>query len=237
LTKDYASFTHILQPSLSYLKPGSENQSPIEFSQLDPEQKELFSVGLPEEQYTFSLSQYFYDENMKLKFYQRLSQKYYVDRDYELADLNNEMQYNFDHLRIYNIIGYSHEFKKIRFSSSSISYGGNDYSLSLGHSYKKVLADDPNARSANDVTFNFGYTYNQQISFNGGLTYNIDDSSSRQWKFGGKYYRDCWSVDASVREDIRPTSSGPISQSTYYVQLNFTPFGSIGTNTLQQLQQ
>jgi LPS-assembly protein len=237
LTKDYGSFTHILQPSLSYLKPGNESQSPIEFSLLDPEQKELFSVVLPEEQYTFSLSQYFYDENMTLKFYQRLSQQYYVNRDYELADLNNEMQYNFDHLRIYNIVGYSYEFKKVRFSSSSVSYSGSDYSVSLGHSYKKVLADDPNARSANDVTFNFGYTYNQQISFNGGFTYNIDDSTSKQWKFGGKYYRDCWSVDASVRQDIQPTSSGPISQSTYYVQLNFTPFGSIGTNTLQQLQQ
>ena len=237
LTKNYGSFIHIFQPSLAYLKPGSQNQSPVKFSQLDSAQKELFSVGLPEEQYTFSLSQYFYDENMKLKFYQRLFQKYYNDREYKFADLNNEMEYNFDHLSIYNIIGYSYEFKKIRFSSSSISYSGSDYSLSLGHSYQKILPDDPNGRISNDVTFDFAYTYNQQISFNGGLTYNIDDSTSRQWKFGGRYYRDCWSVDVSIREDIRPTSSGPISQSTYFLQLNFTPFGSIGTDTLNQLQQ
>lgn len=237
LTKKFDGFVHMFQPSLSYLKPGTENQSPIEFSQLDDEQKELFTVGLPEEQYRFALSQYFYDENMKLKFYQRLTQKYYVNREYKLADLNNEMQYNFDALSIYNIIGYSHEFEKIRFSSSSLSFRKKDYSLSIGHSYKKVLADEPNTIAANDMVFDFSYTYNQKISFNGGITYNIDDAESRQWRFGGRYYRDCWSIDASMRQDIIPSVAGPIPTNTFYVQLNFTPFGSIGTDTFNQLQQ
>ena len=233
LTKHYDGFIHVLQPSISYLKPGSENQSPIEFSELDKEQKELFAVGLPEEQYSFSLSQYFYDENMKLKFYQRLTQKYYTDREYEFADLNNEMQYNFDHLSIYNIIGYSHEYNKIRYSSSSINYKDTDYTVGLGHTYKEKLPDEPNTLAANDIDFNFAYKYNEQISFSGGLTYNIDDSSSKQWRIGGSYYRDCWSLVASVRQDIRPTSAGVISENTYYLQLNFTPFGAIGTDTLK----
>ena len=233
LTKNYDSFIHVLQPSLSYLKPGTENQSPIEFSQLDPEQKELFSIGLPEEQYNFALSQYFYDQNMKLKFYQRLTQKYYVDREYKFADLNNEMQYNFKTIQLYNIIGYSHEFKKVRFSSTSIAYRQADYRLTLGHSYKKVLPDDPTTRPANDVSFDFGYTYNQKVAFSGGLTYNIDDSTSKQWKIGGSYHRDCWSIASSIRQDIQPSSAGSISQTTFYMQLDFTPFGSIGTDTLK----
>ncbi|MBA1420181.1 MAG: LPS-assembly protein LptD [Epsilonproteobacteria bacterium] len=233
LTKNYDSFIHVLQPSLSYLKPGTENQSPIEFSQLNPEQKELFTVGLPEEQYNFALSQYFYDQNMKLKFYQRLTQKYYVDREYKFADLNNEMQYNFNAIQLYNIIGYSHEFKKVRFSSTSIAYKQADYRLTLGHSYKKVLPDDPTTRPANDVSFDFGYTYNQKVAFSGGLTYNIDDSTSKQWKIGGSYHRDCWSIASSIRQDIQPSSAGSISQTTFYMQLDFTPFGSIGTDTLK----
>jgi len=237
LTKEYDNFIHVMQPSLSYIEPGNEKQSPTEFSQLTAKQKELFAVGLPEEQYAFSLSQYFYDKNMKLKFYQRLSQKYYSNRVYKLTDLNNEMQYNFDNFNIYNIVGYSYEFKKLRFSSSTVSYGGSDYSISIGHSYKEVLPDDLNAQLANDITFNFTYIHNKQISFNGGLTYNIEDSSNRQWRFGAKYYRDCWSADVSISQDILPTSSGPISQNTYYVQLNFTPFGSVGTNTLSQVPQ
>jgi len=71
------------------------------------------------------------------------------------------------------------------------------------------------------------------MSFSGGFTYNIDDSTSTQWKFGGSYYRDCWSIVASIRQDIRPTSAGAISENTFYLQLNFTPFGSIGTDTLK----
>lgn len=233
LTKNYEGAIHVLQPSLSYLKPGSENQTPIEASQLDDEQKKLFSVGLPEEQIRFALSQYFYDDNMKLKFYQRLVQKYYTDRTYKFADLNNEMQYNFDSLVLYNIIGYSHEFEKIRFASSSVAYRQSDFRISIGHAYKQALDDEPKARELNDVNFDLTYAYNKQFSFNGGLTYDIDDSSSRQWKIGGSYYRDCWSMVASVRQDIRPTSVGPLSQNTFYLQLNFTPFGSIGTDTLK----
>ncbi len=233
LTKEYEGFVHVLQPSIAYLKPGSENQSPIELSQLDPDQKALFSVGLPEEQVRFALSQYFYDDTMKLKFYQRLTQKYYTDRAYKFADLNNEMQYSFDSLVLYNIVGYSHEFEKIRFASSYLSYRQADYRFSLGHAYKEVLADEPKARAVNDVNFDFSYAYNTQFSFNGGLTYNIDDATSRQWKVGASYYRDCWSMVASVRQDIRPTSVGSLSQNTFYLQLNFTPFGSIGTDTLK----
>ncbi len=236
LTKDYGSFIHVLQPSLSYIKPGSENQSPITFSQLNEEQKLLFTVGLPEEQYDFSLSQYFYDETMRLKFYQRLTQKYYVNRTYHLADLNNEMQYNFDAFTLYSIIGYSHEFNKIRFASTSVAYRAADYHITLGHSYKKVLQDDLTSRPANDVSFDFGYTYNDKIAFSGGLTYNIDDSTSKQWKIGGSYHRDCWSISSSIRQDIQPSSAGSINQTTFYMQLDFTPFGSIGTDTLNRLQ-
>jgi len=233
LVKAYEGSTHVLQPSFTYLKPGNEHQTPTTYEKLTEEQKELFSVGLPEEQLEFGLSQYFYDEKMKLKFFQRLTQKYYIDREYELADLNNEMQYNFEALSLYNIFGYSYEYKKIRFSSSSLSYKASDYKVSLGHSYQKALPDDENAREANDLDFDFSYSYNKKVSFSGGFTYNLDDSSSKQWKFATKYYKDCWSVVASVKQDIKPTSAGAISENTYYLQLNFTPFGSIGTDSLK----
>jgi len=229
LTKRYDDFVHVLQPSISYIKPGLEQQSPIEFSSLTAEQQELFTVGLPEETFDFSLSQYFYDETMKLKFYQRISQRYYPNREYELADLNNEMQYNWDKVSLYNDLTYAHEFSKLRESSSSMSFRGEDYSVALGHSYKKSLPDLSLAYEVNDVNFGFVYEYNEKINFNADVTYSIDESSSQQWRIGSGYHRDCWSINTSLRQDIRPTTAGAISSNSFYLQLNFTPFGSLGS--------
>jgi LPS-assembly protein len=233
LTKKYENFTHVIQPSIGYIKPGSENQSPLEYSLLTDEQKTLFKVGLPEEGYVFAFNQYLYDDLLKLRFFQRLSQRYYIDREFEVADTSNEMQYNWDAVSLYNNLIYSHEFDDIKEVSTGFTLTQEDYRLSLGHSYKQYLSEEESRIFINDMTFDLAYTYNKEISFAGGFTYNIEDSESKQWKFGGTYYRDCWSMAASVRQDIRPTSIGVISDNTFYIQLNFTPFGSIGTDTLR----
>jgi LPS-assembly protein len=228
LTKKYDGFTHVLQPSLSYLKLGSTHESEIEYAFLDKTQQALFTLGLPEEGYHFSLSQYFYDESMNLKFYQRLSQKYYVDRIFKIADTSNEMQYNWKYFSLYNHFIYSHEFDDIRESSSYLIVNDKDYRLNLGHSYKQLLTEDDATILINDMTLDFSYAYNEKVNIIGGMTYNIKEEQSKQWRIGGSYARDCWSVVASVRQDIRPTSIGEISENTYYMQLNFKPFGSIG---------
>lgn len=234
LTKKYDSFVHVLQPSLKYTKPGNEHQSPTDASSLSDEQKALFAVGLPEEAYSLSLSQYFYDENMKLKFYQRFTQEYYPKREYELADMNNEMQYNWKTWQFYSNLTYAHEFSEIRESSNSVALTQTDYSVSVGHTYKQVLPDVTTTVSANDLYLAFAYAYSKEIKVNGGLTYNIDESSSRQWRFGGSYNRDCWSVAASLRRDITPRPTGFTTDNTFFVQFNFIPFGSVGTASLNQ---
>ncbi len=231
LTKKYDSFTHVLQPSLEYLKPGNESQKPVSVDLLSKEQKELFTVGLPEENYLFSLSHYFYDEKMKLRFYQRFSQNYYINREYELADMTNEMQYNIGSWQFYNNIIYAHEFKKIRESSSRVSLNKDLYHVTLGHSFKQILPDDIDSSiiPANDITFNFGYSYNENIGFNGALTYNIDTSESKQWLLGGSYKQDCWSMIASVRQDITPRPTGATLDNAFFIQFNFIPFGTVGS--------
>lgn len=231
LTKKYDNFIHVLQPSLGYVKPGNESESPVEFGKLTEDQQALFSVGLPEEHYLFSLGHYFYDKNMKLKFYQRLSQKYYRNRAYKFSDTRNEMQYNWKKWQFYNDIVYAPEFHKVRTSSSRISLYEKGYHVSLGHTYNQVLSDQPNMLKANDVSLSFGYTYNEKINFNGGLTYNVDESSSKQWSLGGSYKQDCWSMAASVRQDITPRPTGYTTDNTFYVQFNFIPFGGIGTGS------
>ncbi len=233
LTKNYDDFIHVLQPSFGYVKPGNESEDPVTFERLTEEQKELFSVGLPEEHFDFSLSHYFYDKNMKLKFYQRLSQRYYMDREYKFADISNEMQYNLEKWQFYNDLVYAPEFGKVRESSSRIALKEKEYQVTLNHSYKQVLSDQPNVIPANDVGFYFGYMLNARVNFNGGFTYNIDDASSKQWRFGGSYKQDCWSMAASVRQDITPRPTGYTTDNTFYVQFNFIPFGGIGTESMK----
>ena len=232
LTKKYESFTHVMQPSISYLKPGYVSEKPVDFDNLELEQQNLFTVYKPEENAILALSQYFYDENINLKFFQRISQSYYSKRVNKLVDTSNEMQYNWKTWTFYNNIVYSDEFKELRESSSRISYSHSSYRFGLGHTYRETLPDDLTAVApANDVNFNFGYTYSEHIGFNGNIIYNIDNAYSEQWAFGGYYKQDCWSMIASLRRENIPRPNNQFElQDTFYVQFNFIPFITVGSN-------
>ncbi len=229
LTKKYADFVHVLQPSVQYRRPGNEYQSPTDISLLSREQQGLFEVGLPEEAYSVSLGQYFYDEAMNLKFFQRFTQLYYPEREFKLADMNNEMQYNWSVWSFYNNLIYAHAYDQIRESASIISFTKSDYSLNISHSYNRVLPDIPESIAANDMTLSFDYAYNREIKVNGGFTYSLEESASRQWQVGASYNRDCWNVAASVRQDITPRPIGFTTDNTFFIQLNFIPFGGTGS--------
>ncbi|BAF72836.1 LPS-assembly protein LptD [Sulfurovum sp. NBC37-1] len=234
LTKKYDSFVHVLQPSIEYLLPGSESQKPVDFETLDPRQKELFVVTPKEEYYALALSQYFYDNDMKLKFYQRISQRYYAARPYKYADLSNEMQYNWGKWQFYSDITYAWEFNEIRESSTRVSLNESSYNFSLSHTFKQQLSDTLIDVSANDINLNFGYRWSDHLRLNGGLTYNIDTSESKQWLFGGQYKQDCWGVSAALRQDITPRPEGEATtENSFYIQFDFTPFVSIGSGSFQ----
>lgn len=229
LTKKYDRFIHVLQPALEYIKPGNEQQDPVDIDQLEEDQKELFAVGLPEEHYALTLSQYFYDEAMHLTFFQRLSQQYYLNRSYKLGDISNEMQYNWKRWQFYTDIVYSYEFNKVRESSNRISLTGQAYNFTLGHTYKQKLPDDKTVFiPANDINFNFNYQVTPKVKIHGGLSYDIDEGSSRQWRIGGNYAVECWSMELSVLQDITPLPTGSREETSLGVQFNFIPFATIG---------
>jgi LPS-assembly protein len=234
LTKKYGEFIHVVQPSVSYLLPGSEYQSPVNFEDLSQEQKDLFVVSPKEECYTLALSQYFYDNSMNLKFYQRISQRYYADRPYKYADLTNEMQYNWGKWQFYSDITYAWEFSEIRESSTRVSLYENNYNFSLSHTFKQNLSDTIIDVSSNDINLNFGYRWNDHFHLHGGITYNIDTSESKQWLFGGEYKQDCWGVKAALRQDITPRPGNKATtENSFYIQFDLTPFVSIGSASFQ----
>jgi len=241
LTGKMDGLTHVIQPSIQYIKPGSEDHSPVDFETLiddEPQVKDLFSVGLPEEQFVFTLGQYFYDEDMKLRFFQRLSQSYYQDREYETGELKNEMGFYWDEWSLYSNVYYSFEYSDISESSNSISYDNDYYKLSVGHTYKQRLKEKGSTVIANDISFDFQYAYNERVEINGGLIYDVEDETSKLWRVGGSYTRDCWSLAASVSADVRPRPSTIDGVTDYtqeygfFLQLNFIPFASINTAQL-----
>jgi LPS-assembly protein len=243
LTRHYDGFIHVFQPSVRYTKPGNESEKPVSFKEVVKDEEgnvrsdltELFSVGLPEEELCFSLSHYFYSETMELIFFQRLSQSYFPDREYEMAELNNEMQYNWGNWKFYNNLYYSYEFDRISESSTRIVVNEEGYDMSLGHTYKKQLSEPGQPVTSNDLNFDFNYDYNEHIALNGGLTYNIEEESSKLWRIGAAYKEDCWSLMVQLRTDVlpRPTADSGEHTSTqeygFVFQLNFIPFASIGS--------
>lgn len=229
LTKKYQSKVHVLQPFVEYIHPGDEKSSPVDFELLDEEQQALFSVGLPEELYTLGLNQYLYDETMKLLFYQRLKIESYPQRENIISNIGNEMRYSWDGVHLYSHIIYAYAFDKIREASHTLGFTHNLYKLDVGHTYKAVLEDDTTAVSANDLLLSFTYPYSTKVDINGGVTYDMANSASTQWNIGGKYKRDCWSVATSIRQDITPRPTGFTTNTSFYIELNFIPFGSFGT--------
>ncbi|SFZ97604.1 Outer membrane protein Imp, required for envelope biogenesis / Organic solvent tolerance protein precursor [hydrothermal vent metagenome] len=232
LTKKYDTFVHVLQPSLSYLKPGYVSQKPVDFDDLEIEQQNLFTVYKPEENYLLSMGQYFYNEKSALVFYQRISQSYYNQRVNKLVDLSNEMQYKWRTWTFYNNIVYSNQYKELRESSSRIYFSQSSYRFGVGHTYKETLPDDlTSVAPSNDLNFNFGYTYSDHIGFNGNIIYNLDSAYSEQWTLGGYYKQDCWSMTASLRRENTPRPNNQFElQDTFYVQFNFIPFITVGSN-------
>jgi len=230
LTKKYDRFIHVLQPSLEYVRPGSASQSPVDFEMLSQEQKDLFVMTQKEEHYALALSQYIYDDAMNLKFFQRISEHYYVNRENHFSDISNEMQYNWQQWQFYSDLTYAMEFKEIREASTRVSFNGHGYNFSLSHTYKQPLPDLSTVVSANDVNFNFGYDWDDHLHLHGALSYNINTSESKQWLLGGKYQQDCWGVSAALRQDITPRPDHKATtENSFYIQFDFKPFVSLGT--------
>ena len=231
LTKKYTNFVHVIQPTIEYIRPGSENESPIGFDALNTIQKPFVEAGLPQEQYRIGFNQYFYDnDKTTLKFFQRFYQNYYPQKDYKWSDLGNEMQYNWEKWSLYSNLIYAPKFSKIREATTGIFVRKDAYTFYATHSYKKVLENAKKPALANDIILDFSYVYNNRISIFGGFTYNLDAESSKQWKLGGGYNRDCWGITGSLRQDIRPTANGVKKDNTFYIQLDFKPFASMGVS-------
>jgi LPS-assembly protein len=62
------------------------------------------------------------------------------------------------------------------------------------------------------------------------LTYNIDESSSKQWRAGFRYKEDCWDFSFAIKQEIIPRPNGSDTQNSFNILMNFVPFAEVGTS-------
>ena len=229
MNKQYNNFMHAIHPSFTYINAGTQRENPVEFSKLTLEQQSLFSIKRPENSYEFSLNHYLYNKNMKLKFYQRISQKIYANRILKWADIDNEMFYYFMNITLYHHFIYSYDFKKFRESSSLLFLDYKQYNFSLGHTYTNSLDKTLTVIDTDDMIFSFVYRLSDVMKIKGGIIYKLTDTTSEQWNIGISYRRDCWGISTSFRQSITPRPNGFTTDTGLYIQMRFAPFGSLGT--------
>lgn len=241
LTKKYNTFIHVMQPSLTYSLPANGVETPVEFEELEEDQKKLFAPGIEEQNIALKFSQYFYDDYGNIKFYERFTQQYLPENEVnKLGNLSHEMQYKLDEWKFYNNLVYSYEFDKVEESLSQIAWRHDAYSARISHSFERSYSYDENDelqehKHTNDINLKAGFKITERVKVLGGLVYDIDDEESSQYRFGINYNKDCWNLALGVRQDVRPIEStsgaDSIMESTYTFQLNFVPFGGVGVSS------
>lgn len=241
LTKKYSSFVHVLQPGVTYSLPGDIAESPVEYEKLDDAQKKLFAPGIEQENVAFRASQYFYETSGDLRFYERLIQYYYPDKEeYQFGNLAHEMQYNIKNWQFYNNMIYDFEFDSFKELSSAIRWKKDKAALELLHSYQRLYAytsenEVQEYKLNNDVGLFLMYQVTKKIGVLGGLVYDIDEEFNSLWQFGLGYNKECWNISLALRQDIRPiatvTGADSILENSFSFQLNFVPFGGIGLSS------
>jgi LPS-assembly protein len=234
LTKRYENYTHTLQPSFSYSNLGKTKESPVSYDLIGLEQKKLYTLDLPKEQYRFSLGQYLYDNGSELNFLERLSQIYYPKESYGLGDLEHEFGINYKNFTVSNQLLYSYEFGKFRSIYTNASWHNDDLSLILSHAYKEDIVDELNEIAvANNLNLDASYKLNQNLSLYGGISYELDRKNNKYWNVGASYNKDCFGVSLALSKTSAPmlTQFGAsyTDSVNFYVQFKFIPFATVGS--------
>jgi len=252
LTKKYGSFVHVVQPSITYSLPSNDDDEFEKFEDLNDEQKKLYSPGFEEEDISLRFSQYFYGLGGDLIFYQRFIQSYLPEQEeYNWGNLSNEMEYKIENWKFYNLLIYSHEFNKISEMSSRINWGGKGYGVGISHSFERIYSwtEDEEVKTydkTNELKLDFGYAVTDRLSFEVGMTYDIDydkkeEELQTQYRAGFKYDKGCWNLALGMKQEIRPIQtkdgSKSIEENIIGFQLNFVPFGGIAMSTEDSSEQ
>jgi len=225
LSKNYNGSIHTIRPSIKYIRPSLENESPTEYQKLSEEKKELFVTQTQEEQLSFALSQYYFDSSLDMNFFHRLGYTHYPNRLKSKGDMINEIGYNIDNFTIYNNLKYAWNEQQIHSMTSSVGYSEPNYDIMLTHFYNNdFLFDD---KKSSFIQAQFDLHYQDKNSWFANIDYDLEKGYNHQWSIGVRHKQKCWSGEVSIGQEVVPNVDNSFRNTALSFQLNLNPIGGI----------
>ena len=228
LTKEYDSFSHTIHPTLTYIVPSRQKETPLSYKYLADEKKELFVTYTQEEQLSFSLEQYFFDSSLDMNFMHSFGYSYYPKRLQSKGDIINELEYKKDNINIYNNLKYSWSDERIHSSTTSLIYNQNNYDIMLTHFYNNDFLFD--GKKTSFLQTKFIHHYQDKNSWFLNFDYDLKQNYNHQWNIGWSHKQKCWSSKISIGQEVVPNFTNSFRNTALYLELNLNPIGGIQQN-------
>lgn len=233
LTKQYDGNVHTFHPSIVYTKPSFEKENPVDYADLNQEQKELFVTQTKKENISFGLGQYYYNNNLEMNLYHRLAWVHFPKEMLNRGDVNNELAYEGENLNLYSNLFYSLDKNKIHSLTTSLGYNQSNYDIMFTHFYNYDFVLDQEKTSFVNTAFTHNYNKHNQWFFN--YDYDLEKSFNHQWFVGWSHRQKCWGAKLSIGQERIPNLDSSFRNNMLYFELNLNPLGGISQNIEQKI--
>jgi LPS-assembly protein len=225
LVKAYGDDIHTLHPSLIYTKPSIEKESPIEYADLNQEQKELFVTQTERENISLGLSQYYYNKNLDMNLFHRLAFVSFPKERLNKGDINNEFVYSVDSLNLYSNLFYSLDKNILRSLTSSLTYNQSNYDIMLTHFYNNDFL--LNNEKTSFINAELRHRYSKHNQWFAAGDYDLSQKFNNQWHIGLVHQQKCWGATISIGQEQIPNVASSFKNNMLYFELNLNPLGGI----------
>ena len=232
LIKAYGEDTHTLHPSIVYTKPSLQVETPVEYANLNQEQKELFVTQTERENISLGLSQYYYNKQLEVNLFHRLAFIQFPKELLSQGEVNNEFGYTAENLSLYSNGYYSLDRQELRSLTSSLSYNQSNYDIMLTHFYN----NDASLNNEKSSFINAGVRH-QNSDHNqwfANVDYDLAQQFSHQWQIGWEHRQKCWSAKLSLGQERIPNVERSFLNNMLYFELNLNPLGGIAQSVEQE---
>ena len=232
LIKAYGEDTHTLHPSIVYTKPSLQVETPVEYANLNQEQKELFVTQTERENISLGLSQYYYNKQLEVNLFHRLAFIQFPKELLSQGEVNNEFGYTAENLSLYSNGYYSLDRQELRSLTSSLSYKQSNYDIMLTHFYN----NDASLNNEKSSFINAGvrHQYSDHNQWFANVDYDLAQQFSHQWQIGWEHRQKCWSAKLSLGQERIPNVERSFLNNMLYFELNLNPLGGIAQSVEQE---